>query len=98
MSTEGKNIASAGVSRRSFLMGLGATAAVVAGSGLAGCAPQNTAAPASTESGSSRKRRQRRAQPTPEARHHQPPPRPRPKRKADVDFVIVGSGVVGERP
>ena len=52
MSTEGKNIASAGVSRRSFLMGLGATAAVVAGSGLAGCAPQSTAAPASAESGS----------------------------------------------
>ena len=35
------------VSRRSFLFGLGATAAVVAGSGLAGCAPQGSAPAAS---------------------------------------------------
>lgn len=35
------------VSRRSFLFGLGATAAVVAGSGLTGCAPQGSAPAAS---------------------------------------------------
>ena len=33
-----------GFTRRSFLMGLGATAAVVAGGGLVACAPQSTAA------------------------------------------------------
>ncbi len=39
------------VSRRSFLFGLGATAAVVAGGGLAGCAPQGSdAAPAAATS------------------------------------------------
>ena len=34
-----------GFTRRSFLMGLGATAAVVAGGGLVACAPQSNAAP-----------------------------------------------------
>lgn len=99
MSTEGKNIASAGVSRRSFLMGLGATAAVVAGSGLAGCAPQSTAAPASAESGSDAAS----ANNTSSATGAQKPDTiqaaaetPAEKQETkDVDFVIVGSGVAG---
>lgn len=99
MSTEGKNIASAGVSRRSFLMGLGATAAVVAGSGLAGCAPQSTAAPASAESGSDAAS----ANNTSSATGAQKPDTiqaaaetPAEKQETkDVDFVVVGSGVAG---
>ncbi|MFR1638234.1 MAG: twin-arginine translocation signal domain-containing protein [Eggerthellaceae bacterium] len=75
MSTEGKNIASAGVSRRSFLMGLGVTAAVVAG-GLAGCAPQSRGA-------CKRRKRSDAASASnadatgAQARHHLPPLRPR---------------------
>ena len=99
MSTEGKNLASAGVSRRSFLMGLGATAAVMAGSGLAGCAPQSTAAPASAESGSDAAS----ANNAPNATGAQKPDTiqaaaetPAEKQETkDVDFVIVGSGVAG---
>lgn len=47
---EAAEAASQGFTRRSFLLGLGATAAVVAGSGLAGCAPQASTGSAAQES------------------------------------------------
>ncbi|MEG0505051.1 MAG: FAD-binding dehydrogenase, partial [Raoultibacter sp.] len=46
------SLATSGISRRSFL-GLGATAAVVAGAGLAGCSPAAKESAASTSSSTS---------------------------------------------
>lgn len=99
MSDQGKHSArtNAGVSRRSFIMGLGATAAAVAGAGLAGCAPQQTAAaPASADggnasSGSSAAASAAKAD-TVQAVAETPAEKQETK---DADIVIVGSGVAG---
>lgn len=96
MTKQGNHIASAGVSRRSFLMGLGATAAVVAGTGLAGCAPQQTAGTSANADGDgttdSASATSTQKADTIQAAAETPAEKQETK---DADFVIVGSGIAG---
>ncbi len=96
MTKQGNELNQGGVSRRSFLVGLGATAAVMAGAGLAGCAPQNSGAPTKTDAGgdttpTSSKGSAAKAD-TIQAAVEKPAEKQETK---EADIVVIGSGIAG---
>lgn len=90
---EAAEAASQGFTRRSFLLGLGATAAVVAGSGLAGCAPQASTGSAAQESdGASNGSGNTAKADTVQAVAETPA---KSQESKDTDIVVIGSGIAG---
>ncbi|MEG2260566.1 MAG: FAD-binding protein [Raoultibacter sp.] len=74
-----------GFSRRAFL-GLGATAAAVAGASLAGCAPKSTTAPAATADAQTAQEASFLSAPAPIAQGDI-------KKTVDADIVVIGAGL-----
>ena len=83
-----------GFTRRSFLMGLGATAAVVAGGGLVACAPQSNAAPSGGDASSSGTQGSSSADKADTIQAVAETPAKSQENK-EADIVVIGSGIAG---
>lgn len=83
-----------GFTRRSFLMGLGATAAVVAGGGLVACAPQSNAAPSGGDASSSGAQGSSSADKADTIQAVAETPAKSQENK-EADIVVIGSGIAG---
>lgn len=96
MTEQGNELIKGGVSRRSFLVGLGATAAVMAGAGLTGCAPQSSAAPSKPDTDGSEAPASDKGTTSKADTIQAAAEKPADKQEAkEADIVVVGSGIAG---
>lgn len=94
MTEQGNELNKGDVSRRSFLVGLGTTAAVMAGTGLAGCAPRSNTASSKANVGDGDFRQG--STPSKADAIQAAAEKPVDKQESkEADIVVIGSGIAG---